>query len=84
MLSTALDSRTSFPAFCDAFQVALVVKKLPANAGDTGEVGSILGSGRSPGGEGMAPDSRILTWRIPWIEEPGGLQSIGMQRDGHN
>ena len=27
--------------------------------------------------EGMATHSSILTWRIPWIEEPGGLQSIG-------
>ena len=31
--------------------------------------------------EGMAPHSNILAWRIPWIEEPGGLQSIGSQRD---
>ena len=27
--------------------------------------------------EGMATHSRILAWRIPWIEEPGGLQSMG-------
>ena len=30
--------------------------------------------------EGMATQSGILGWRIPWIEEPGGLQSIGSQR----
>ena len=30
--------------------------------------------------EGMASHSRILAWRIPWTEEPGGLQSIGSQR----
>ena len=35
---------------CGASQVVLVVKKLPANAGDTGDAGSIPGSGRSPGG----------------------------------
>ena len=32
-----------------------------------------------PLGEGMATHSSILAWRIPWIEEPGGLQSIGLQ-----
>ena len=30
--------------------------------------------------KGMATHSSILTWRIPWMEEPGGLQSIGSQR----
>ena len=34
--------------------------------------------------EGMATHSSILTWRIPWTEEPGGLQSIGLQRVGHD
>ena len=29
--------------------------------------------------KGMATRSRILVWRIPWTEEPGGLQSVGMQ-----
>ena len=32
----------------------------------------------------MAPHSSILAWRIPWTEETGGLQSIGLQRVGHN
>ena len=32
----------------------------------------------------MATHSRILAWRIPWIEEPGGLQSKGSQRVGHD
>ena len=32
----------------------------------------------------MATHSRILAWRIPWTEEPGGLQSIGSQRIGHD
>ena len=30
--------------------------------------------------EGMATHSSILAWRIPWTEEPGGLQSMGSQR----
>ena len=34
--------------------------------------------------EGMATHSSILAWRIPWTEEPGGLQSIGSQRGRHN
>ena len=34
--------------------------------------------------EGMATHSSILAWRIPQTEEPGGLQSMGLQRVGHN
>ena len=37
-----------------------------------------------PLGKGMATHSSILTWRIPWTEEPGGLQSMGLQRVRHN
>ena len=32
----------------------------------------------------MTTHSSILAWRIPWIEEPGGLQSIGLQEVGHD
>ena len=95
-------------------------KESACNAGD---LGSILGSGRSPGEEigypiqyswpslvahtvknpptmretwvwslgwdepleeGMATHSSILAWRIPWTEEPGGIQSMGSQRVRHN
>ena len=34
--------------------------------------------------EGLATHSSILAWRIPWTEEPGGLQSTGSQRVGHD
>ena len=34
--------------------------------------------------KGMATHSSILAWRIPWTEEPGGLQCIGSQTGGHN
>ena len=34
--------------------------------------------------KGMATHSCILAWKIPWTEEPGGLQSMGSQRVGHN
>ena len=60
-----------------------MAKNLPANAGDVRDVGSITGSGRSSG-EGHAAHSNILAWRIPWTEEPGGLQSIGSQRVRHD
>ena len=32
----------------------------------------------------MATPSSILAWKIPWTEEPGGLQSLGLQRVGHD
>ena len=45
--------------------MVLVVKNPPANVGDTGDVGSIPGTGRSPGGEeGLAIQFGILAWRI--------------------
>ena len=66
-----------------ASQVAQWIKNLPANAGDEREENSIPGSGRSPGG-GHGNPSSILAWRIPWAEEPGGLQSMGLQRVGHD
>ena len=34
--------------------------------------------------EGMVTHSSILAWGMPWTEEPGGLQSIGLQRVGHD
>ena len=60
-----------------------MIKNPPANTGDIRDMDSIPGSGRSPGGEGMATHSSIPAWRIPWTEETGGLQSIGSQRAGH-
>ena len=43
---------------------------------------SSLGGG-DPLEEGVATHPVVLTWRIPWTEEPGGLQSMGLQRVGH-
>ena len=59
------------------FQVVLVVNNPPANAGDMRTLDSIPGSGRSPGGGHTATHSSSLAWKIPWTEEPGGLQSKG-------
>ena len=66
-----------------ASQVVLVVKNPTANAGDLRDAASIPGSGRSPVEE-MATHFSILAWRIPWTKETSGLQSIGLQRVGHN
>ena len=61
----------------------LVVKNLPANAGDARDMGLSHGSGRFPGGRNNT-HSNILACRIPWIDEPGGLQSMGLQRVRHH
>ena len=45
--------------------------------------GSIPGWGRSPG-EGNGNPLNTLAWKIPWVEEPGRLQSVGSQRVGHD
>ena len=63
-------------------QVALVVKNLPANAGDVRKKGSIPGL-RRPLEKDIATHSSILVWRISWMEEPGVLQTVGLQRVGH-
>ena len=39
---------------------------------------------QDPLGKEMATHSSILAWRIPWTEEPGRLQSTGLQRVGYN
>ena len=63
--------------------IALVVKNLPANAGDVREVSLTLGQ-EDPLEEGTAIHSSVLACRIPWTEEPGGLQSMGSERVGHD
>ena len=47
------------------------------NAGDTGDKGSVPGSGRLLEQE-IATHSSILAWKIPWMEKPGGMQSKGL------
>ena len=60
--------------------VAQMVKNLPAMqetwAGSLGQEDSLE--------KGMATHSSVLAWRIPWTEEPGGLQSMGSQRVGQD
>ena len=66
-----------------ASQVGIVVKNLPANARHIKDMSSIPGLGYSLEA-GMATHSSNLAWRIPWTEESGGLQSIGLQRLRHD
>ena len=60
-----------------------MVKNLPANAGDAA-TGSIPGLQRSPGGGNGNPLQYSCLEKIPWTEEPGGLQSVGLQRVRHS
>ena len=57
-----------------------MARNLPANAGDKGTVPRSEDSLE----EEMAAHFIILTWKIPWTEEPGRLQPIGSQRVGHD
>ena len=60
-----------------------MVKNSPTSAGDIRDLGSIPGR-EDPVEEGMATHSSVLAGRIPWTEEPGGLQSMESQRVGHD
>ena len=62
-----------------AFPGSLAVKNLPANEGDSGDMGQEDSLKKE-----MATHSSILAWKIPSTEEPGGLQSMGSQRVGHD
>ena len=60
--------------------MAQKVKSLPAMW--EGRVQSLGLEG--PLEKAMAPHSSTVAWKIPWMEEPGGLQSMGSQRVGHD
>ena len=60
--------------------MAQMVKNPPAMPETV--VGSL--GGEEPLKKGMATHSSVLAWRIPWTEEPGGLQSTGSQRIRHD
>ena len=62
---------------CTELPGGSVVKSPPASAGD---VGTIPGSGRSLQKE-VVTQSSILAWEIPTTEQPGGLQSTGLQKE---
>ena len=62
--------------------VSLLVKNLPANPGD--KEMQVQSLSQEDSLEERTICSSILTWRIPWTEQPGGLQSIGSHRVRHN
>ena len=70
-------------------QGIMVIKDFPGGsdskepACNARDLGLIPGSGRSLG-EGMATDSSILAWKIPWTEKSGRLQFMGSQRVGND
>ena len=63
--------------------MALLVKNPPGSAGASKDAGQFLGQEDHQEKE-MATHSSALAWRIPWIEKPGGLQSMGSLRVGHD
>ena len=65
------------------FPSGSVVKNLPADVGDAGDLGSIPGLRRSPG-EGNGNPLQYACQEIPWTAKSGGLQSLGSQRVGHD
>ena len=69
-----------FFLFVWASPVAQMVKNCPAMQETPVQ---FLGE-KEPLEKGMATHSSILAWRIRWTEEPGGLQSVGLQRVGHD
>ena len=71
--------RLPTPVFLD-FPGGSAGKESACNEGDLGSIPGL----RRPLGEGMATPSSIPAWRIPWTEEFGGLQSMGLQRVRHN
>ena len=62
------------------FPSGTVVKNLSAHAGDARDMGLTAGMGRSRG----VGNGSILAWNFPLTEEPGGLQSMGSRRVGHD
>ena len=68
-----------YSLFVQDFLSGSVGEESACNAGD---VGSIPGLGKSPGEENGHASS--FAWRIPCTEEPGGLQSMRLQRVGHD
>ena len=60
-----------------------MVKNVPANAGDA-RVADLIPGSEDPLEKEKATHSSILAWRIPWTEKPGGLQSMELQKVGHD
>ena len=72
-----------FIQFLQDFLGGSVSKESACNAGDTGDAGSIPGSGRSPG-EGNVKPLQYSCLKIPWTKEPDGLQPVGVKESDTN
>ena len=82
-IGSLLNQVSTCPFKCSATQAMVVVKNPPGSAGDTrARVWSL--SWEDPLEKGLATHPRILSWRIAWTEEPGGLRSTGRKRVGHD
>ena len=82
MLKVEIFLRTSIIKMGSS-QVVLVVKISLANARDIRDPGSILRLGRLPWRRKWQPTA-YFAWRTPWAERLGRLQSMGLQRVGHD
>ena len=79
-LTSLVSVHRCFWLFDESFEKQTsLVAQMVRNACNVGDRGSIPGLGRSPWRRKMATPSSILAWKIPWIEEPGELQSRGLQ-----
>ena len=67
-----------------AFPGVAVIKDLPVKYSICKRHGFDPWVGKIPWSREMATHSSILAWKIPWTEEPGGLQTLGSQRVRHN
>ena len=83
IMDSDANKKPRHPGVPGNWQVALVIKNLPASAGDIRVWVLSLGQ-EDPLKKGMATHSGILAWRIAGTEEPGGLQSVGSQRVRHD
>ena len=63
---------------------ASLVAQIVKNLSTVQETQVLFMGGEDPLEKGMTIHSSIFAWNIPWTEEPGGLQSMGSQRVGHN
>ena len=79
--AASLSAGGSFPQ--NQTSLGSQVKNLPASSGDARDEVQSLNQ-EDPLEDEVTTYSSILAWKIPWREEPGGLQSMGPQRIGHN
>ena len=75
--------RANFTSGALSFPGGSDTKESTCNVGDPGSIPR-WDPWEDPLEKGMATHSTILAWRIPWTEEPGGLQSMGSLRVGHD